>query len=68
MPKTRTLARWTLVATVALIALGGYTRGSGSGYGQPQVGTELHGLVTAFHGIRIDPDDFCICPWRSVTR
>ena len=33
MPKTRTLARWTLVATVALIALGGYTRGSGSGYG-----------------------------------
>lgn len=33
MPTTRTLSRWTLVATVTLVALGGFTRGSGSGYG-----------------------------------
>jgi len=33
MPSTRTLARWALVATVFLVMLGGYTRGSGSGYG-----------------------------------
>jgi cytochrome c oxidase assembly protein subunit 15 len=29
----RTLSRWTLGATLFLIALGGFTRGSGSGYG-----------------------------------
>ena len=29
----RTLSRWTLAATLFLIALGGFTRGSGSGYG-----------------------------------
>lgn len=33
MPATRILARWTLAATVTLVALGGFTRGSGSGYG-----------------------------------
>lgn len=30
---TRTLSRWTLAATLGLVALGGFTRGSGSGYG-----------------------------------
>lgn len=30
---TRTLSRLTLAATVALVAIGGFTRGSGSGYG-----------------------------------
>jgi len=29
----RILSRWSLVATLALVALGGFTRGSGSGYG-----------------------------------
>lgn len=29
----RILSRWTLGATLALVALGGFTRGSGSGYG-----------------------------------
>ena len=30
---TRTLSRWALGSTVLLVMLGGYTRGSGSGYG-----------------------------------
>lgn len=30
---TRNLSRWTLAATLALVAVGGFTRGSGSGYG-----------------------------------
>ncbi|MEK7251649.1 MAG: COX15/CtaA family protein [Actinomycetota bacterium] len=30
---TRTLSRWALGSTVLLVTLGGYTRGSGSGYG-----------------------------------
>lgn len=29
----RILSRWTLAATLALVTLGGFTRGSGSGYG-----------------------------------
>jgi heme A synthase len=33
MPSTRTLARWSLATTIFLVMLGGYTRGSGSGYG-----------------------------------
>ena len=31
--RTRTLSRLTLVATLILVAVGGFTRGSGSGYG-----------------------------------
>ncbi len=30
---TRNLSRWALVATLVLVAVGGFTRGSGSGYG-----------------------------------
>lgn len=30
---TRNLSRWTLAATLVLVAFGGFTRGSGSGYG-----------------------------------
>ena len=33
MPSTRRLAQWSLATTVFLVMLGGYTRGSGSGYG-----------------------------------
>ena len=30
---TRNISRWTLAATLLLITFGGFTRGSGSGYG-----------------------------------
>ncbi len=33
MRLTRTLAQWSLGTTIFLVTLGGYTRGSGSGYG-----------------------------------
>ncbi len=33
MPSTRRLAQWSLATTIFLVMLGGYTRGSGSGYG-----------------------------------
>ncbi len=33
MQSTRRLSRFALVATLALVAIGGYTRGSGSGFG-----------------------------------
>lgn len=33
MTRLRSLSLWTLATTIALVAIGGFTRGSGSGYG-----------------------------------